>query len=113
MAAVTSSQVSYVSGYEVGDRQNKLVYKRLVYDVTFSGNGGTADDCPASLFGLTTILSATALFTNVSSNLRWFVVQVELDGAGILTFDPTVAADANRGSPANITGVVRVELLGY
>jgi hypothetical protein len=113
MAAVTAANVTYVRGYERGDRNDKFVEKVLVFDVVFSANGATAADVPVALFGLTTITQARAIRTLVSTTNTWFVVQVNSAGTELNTFDPSTATDANRTAAANITGTVRIEVCGY
>lgn len=113
MAAVASTDVTYVRGYERGDRNGKLIEKVLVFDVVFSSNGATAADVPASLFGYTVITQARALRSLVSTTLTWFVIQPNAAGTELTTFDPSTATDANRTAAANITGTVRIEVCGY
>lgn len=113
MAAVATTDVTYIRGYERGDRFDKLVEKVKVFDVVFSSNGATAADVPASLFGFTAITQAKALRTIVSTNPKWFVVQINNDGTELLTYDPSTVTDANRTAPANISGTVRIEVCGY
>lgn len=113
MAAVASTDVTYVSGYELADKHGKLIEKVKIFDVVFSSNGATAADVPAALFGFTAINSARAIRSIVSSNPKWFIVQVNSAGTELLTYDPSTATDANRTAPANISGTVRVEVRGY
>lgn len=114
MAAVASTDVTYVSGYELGDRNDKFVAKIKRYSIVFAANGGTADDVPASLFGYTKILYARVIrAVDGSSNLSWVNLVVEADDAGILVIDPETATDANRGNPTNYTGTVVAEIAGY
>jgi len=113
MAAVATTDVTYVRGYERGDRFGKLIEKVLVFDVVFSSNGGTAADVPVALFGLTHITQARALNTLVSTTNTWFVIQRNSTGTELLAFNPADATDATRTAAANITGTVRIEVCGY
>lgn len=113
MAAVTAANVTYVRGYELGDRTDKFVEKVKYFDVVFSANGATAGDVPCALFGYTHIYSARAIYSLVSTTNTWFVVQRNSTGTELITFDPSTATDANRTAAANITGTVRIEVCGY
>jgi len=113
MAAVASTDVTYVRGYERGDRTDKFIEKVKVFDVVFSSNGATSGDVLAALFGYTYITKATVLNVLVSSTNTWFVAQATNDGAQIYTYNPANATDATRTAAANITGTVRLEVCGY
>lgn len=113
MAAVTSSNVTRISGYESGDRYGNRVEDVKIFDVVLSANGGTADDIPATLFGFTSFNWAEVVRAiDGSSALAWVSVMVEADGAGILVSDPENATDATRGNPSNYTGTVRIRMGG-
>lgn len=113
MSAVASTDVTRVSNYEAGDRYGRTIEHVKVYDIVLSGNGGTANDIPASLFGFTTINWAECVrAVDGSAALSWVAVMVETDGAGILVSDPETATDASRGNPTNYTGTVRVRMGG-
>lgn len=113
MAAVASTDVTYVSGYELGDRTGKIVEKVKIFDVVFSSNGGTAADVPCALFGFTKINDARAINTLVSTTNTWFVIQPNSTGTELLAFNPANATDATRTAAANITGTVRIKISGY
>lgn len=113
MAAVASSDVTLVRQHEGGDRFGRLIERVKTYDVVFSANGGTANDVPASLFGLTTIYWVEVIrAVDGSSALSWVAAVVETDGEGLLLCDPEVATDAARGNPTNYTGTVRLRVAG-
>lgn len=115
MAAVASTDVTRVSSYESGDRFGRRIEEVKIYDVVLTANGGTADDIPASLFGLTTlnwVQCIRALDNAGTPLLANLVPVVETDGAGFLVCDPETSTDADRGHPANYTGSIRVRIGG-
>lgn len=113
MSAITASAVTIRQSYEAGDRYGGFVEKVKIVDIVLSAQGGTADDIPASVLGLTTINWATCVRAiDGSSVLSTVNIMVEADGAGILIADPEGATDATRGNAANYTGTVRVRLGG-
>jgi len=113
MAAVASTDVTRISNYTTGDRFGNRIEEVKIFDVVLSSNGGTADDIPATLFGLTTVNWAQCVRAiDGSSALSWVSVVVEADGAGILVSDPENATDATRGNPSNYTGTVRIRMGG-
>lgn len=114
MSAVASSDVTFVDGWESGDRQSKLRHKVRICDVVFAANGGTANDVPASLFGMTKITEAYCIrAVDGSAALSWVAVMVEADDEGILLGDPEDSTDATRGNAADYTGTVRLKVCGY
>lgn len=113
MAAITSANVTRISGNEVGDRYGNFVEKTAVYDVVLSSQGGTAGDIPASAFGFATFNWVTCVRAiDGSSNLCTVMPIVEVAGTGFLVADPNTSTDANRSKPANFTGTVRVRFGG-
>lgn len=112
MAAVASTDVTRISGYESGDRFGNRVEDIKIFDVVLSSNGGTTLDIPASLFGFTTINWAICVRTLVSTTLATVTVMVESGGVGILVADPENATDATRGNASNYTGTLRVRMGG-
>lgn len=115
MAAVASTDVTRVSNYSAGDRFGNRVEDIKIFDVVLSGNGGTADDIPATLFGFVTlnwVQCVRALDNAGTPLLANLVPVVEADGAGFLVCNPETATDADRGHPANYTGTIRVRMGG-
>lgn len=115
MAAVASTDVTRVSGYESGDRYGRRIEDVKIFDVVLTANGGTANDIPATLFGFTTInwvQCVRALDDAGTPLLANLVPVVEADGAGFLVCNPETSTDADRGHPANYTGTIRVRMGG-
>lgn len=112
MAAVASTDVTRISGYESGDRFGNRIEDVKIFDVVFSSNGGTTLDCPASLFGFTTINWVVCVRSVVSATLATVMPVVEAAGVGILICDPETVTDASRGNPVNYTGTVRLRMGG-
>ncbi len=115
MGAIVSTDVTVVESWDVPLVGGKTNHHRIV-DVALSGNGGTADDIPASTLGFYSIKYALPVrfLVTADSSLLYVPVVVEEDGFGILTLDLTDATDATRASPANVSaaGTLRVLLVG-
>lgn len=115
MAAVATTDVTRISGYEVGDRFGNRIEDVKIYDVVLTGNGATALDIPASLFGFRTFnwVQCIRAFDNAGTPLLANLVPVvEAAGTSFLVCNPETATDADRGHPANYTGTIRVRMGG-
>lgn len=112
MAAITSSNVTLISQWEVAAKGGFNETIRIV-DIALTAQGGTADDIPASVLGYSVINWAISLRAlDGSSALHHIPVLLEADSAGLLTVDVENATDNARSDPANFTGTVRVMLAG-
>jgi len=112
MAAITSSNVTVLHSYRLGDIGNKYqgVLKRLA--IVLSSQGGTAADIPASVLGFSRMDSVNAAILDVSGTPKGAWVGLSTDGLEIITFDANQATDANRTARANITGTLYVTVIG-
>lgn len=112
MAAITSSNVTVIHAYRLGDIGNKYqgVLKRLA--IVLSSQGGTAADIPASVLGFSRMDSVSAAVLNVSGTPKGAWVGLSTDGLEIITFNANQAADANRTARADITGTLHVTVIG-
>lgn len=116
MAAITSANVVFLQQpYEFGSRSNKYIEHRMVAQITLTAQGGTAGDIPASAFGLkqiTNVRDIAALIGGSPRHCPMQIANIGLDNNYIYPLDPTQATDASRTTPANITGVITVEIAG-
>jgi hypothetical protein len=113
MAAITSSNVTLISSWEVRSYGGFFETVRIV-DIALTAQGGTANDIPASALGYRSINWAMPIRAlDGSSNLRHVPILLEADGEGLLTVDIEASTDADRANPANWTGTVRVMLAGH
>jgi hypothetical protein len=113
MGAITASDVTEVTSWQVSV-PGQTLYHRIV-DIALDGNGGTADDIPASTLGFAKILWAQSLgLVGASADLHCVPVVVEDDQAGILTINLEDSTDASRSDPANppVAGDLRVLIVG-
>jgi hypothetical protein len=112
MAAITSSNVTVIHAYRLGDIGNKYqgVLKRLA--IVLSAQGGTAADIPASVLGFSRMDSVSAAVLDVSGTPKGAWVGLSTDGLEIITFNANQAADANRTARADITGTLYVTVIG-
>lgn len=112
MAAITSSNVTVIHAYRLGDIGNKYqgVLKRLA--IVLSSQGGTAADIPASVLGFSRMDSVSAAVLDVSGTPKGAWVGLSTDGLEIITFNANQAADANRTARADITGTLYVTVIG-
>jgi len=69
--------------------------------------GGTAGDIPASVFGLSAILTCSDMV--ISTNATVVVTEPQYDGNGILTFETPVAAAATDVA----AGAYQITLTGF
>lgn len=115
MAAIASTDVTNVETWRA-PRQGAPALLNRILDIALSGNGGTADDIPATTLGFKTIYSATSIGYVVTSGsaLKCVPVVVEADKAGILTVNLADATDSTRSAPANVVaaGTLRVHIIG-
>lgn len=115
MAAITSANVAILQGYEVGTRSGKFLAYGMVAAITLTAQGATAGDIPASVFGLKQITHVREISGVIGGNPRHIPMQIAnygQDNNYIYPLNVLEAVDANRGTPANITGVVTVYLEG-
>jgi hypothetical protein len=115
MAAISSANVSVIQAYEFGSRTGKSHGLRQILAITLSAQGGTAGDIPASALGLKQITNVQSLGAILSGNPRYVGVGVSALGSDsnyIYPVDLTQATDANRATPANITGTLYVMVEG-
>lgn len=115
MAAVATTDVTNVETWYV-PRQGLMRQKHRIVTIAMSGNGGTADDIPASVLGFERIDGAQSIRYVITSGsgLRCVPVVVEDDKLGILTINLTDTTDASRATPANVTaaGTLTVHVWG-
>jgi hypothetical protein len=115
MAAIASTDVTNVFSWRDKPYGGKTLYHRIL-DIALSGNGGTADDIPATTLGFKEIWGAVSVGYLVTSGsaLHCVPVVVENDKAGILTINLADSTDATRSAPANVVaaGTLRVHVYG-
>lgn len=112
MAAITSSNVTVLHSYRVGDIGMKYqgVLKRL--KIVLSAQGGTAADIPASALGFSRMDSVSSSILSVSDVPKGAWIGLSTDGLELIPFDANQATDANRTARANITGDLYVTVIG-
>lgn len=115
MAAIAASDVTNVQTWYEKTLGDKTLKHRIV-TIALNGNGGTANDIPASTLGFEVIYGAQSLryvFT-ADSSLHSVPVVVEADNEGILTINTENSTDNQRSDPANVTdaGALTVHVWG-
>lgn len=115
MGAITASDVTIVESWREPRQGGPNLLHRIV-SIALSGNGGTADDIPASLLGFKFLQRAQPVRYVITSNsaLLHIPVIIEADKAGLLTVNLQDATDATRASPANVpsAGTLTVHVVG-
>ena len=120
MAAITSANVQVLETTDVISKALKSFGVRRKLAITLAAQGGTAGDIPASALGLKQITSTRTYAAYIGSawvgNAPTFIGNststLLQDGNYIFPVDLTQATDASRANPANITGVLDVEVEG-
>jgi hypothetical protein len=100
-------------GWEVSDRQGKLICIRKRLSLTLSAQGGATNTISATSLGFrsTGLISAKCiLFTDGSAQKRH--VNLFTDGTYLYVADPTNPTDATRGIPGDVTGTLVCEVDG-
>lgn len=104
MATWTQVSAKYIGGPQ------PLGTKMIFGTLALSTEGGTANDIPASLFGLGRIFMVSGIGAAASGANVAFMV--ETDQEGVLTINLEQGTDATRGDPANVTGTYSICVIG-
>lgn len=113
--AVTSSDVTILQSYDIGTRTGKSVGQRIYASVVITTDGASADDIPASAFGLkqiTYVQCYGALISSAAAAGVFFVADVGTDDNYIYPVNLEQATDADRNNPADVSGTYNLLIEG-
>lgn len=101
MADLTSSNFSILDSWEEGSRSGKLQLLVMVINITSGTAGGTSNQIPAELFGMSEIYSVELKGVD-NADPGNYMYMPDYDGKNILALNLEQATDANRGDPADV-----------
>jgi len=113
MAAITSANVVLLESSIEGTRQDKERGRLDRLAITLSGQGAALGDIPASVLGFAEIYWAWSFGYNASSSNNQASVTIDATTTTIGVMSQSILTyTAGSATPANLTGVLLVEVFG-
>lgn len=108
MAALLPSGVTFNDVWYTADTGVNL--KAVDVTLVLSSQGGTVNNIPASLFGMSQIREVSNAVESVSSQI--VLCAPSYDRSKLYTYQPENATDATRGDPVDVSLTIRLIVKG-